>query len=254
MTNMKFLIILIAPLHLFSRTCFAQESAIITDRPDFTESAATVPASRVQLEGGYTFSRAGEVREHALGEILVRVGVAEDLEFRLGLNSYAWNLSPSADVSGFKDATIGAKWSVYNDREDRISFSVLAATTLPTGGKEFREDALQPEAKFIVAWGMTDRQTISANLNTTAASIGGKRFALISGSLSLGQLITDVLGAYAEVFGFLPQQEGAPDAYYLNGGMTWLISADVQLDARVGGRLNGSQPDFFAGVGAGWRW
>jgi hypothetical protein len=38
------------------------QDPIVTDRPDFTESAETVPAGRTQVEGGVTFRRNGRTR------------------------------------------------------------------------------------------------------------------------------------------------------------------------------------------------
>ncbi|MGH7563856.1 MAG: hypothetical protein ACREK5_05485, partial [Gemmatimonadota bacterium] len=53
---------------------------LVTDRPDFTESALTVPRGDPQLESGYTLTRADDADEHALGEVLLRIGVAGRLE------------------------------------------------------------------------------------------------------------------------------------------------------------------------------
>src|SRR5688500_18432971 len=86
----------------------AQEP-LITHRPDFTESASVVGRSRVQLEGGATLTRAGEVDELAVGEILLRIGIAPRLELRLGANSHVWIDGPDGELDGFEDATLGAK-------------------------------------------------------------------------------------------------------------------------------------------------
>ncbi len=40
---------------------------------------------------------------------------------------------------------------------------------------------------------------------------------------------------------------------YLNGGATYLINSDYQLDARVGRGLNGVSNDYFVGFGAARR-
>ncbi len=48
----------------------AQAEPLVTDRPDFTESAETVAPGLFQLESGYTFTRRGDDKEHALGEFL----------------------------------------------------------------------------------------------------------------------------------------------------------------------------------------
>ena len=77
----------IALLITLPPAAFAQTSDLVTDRPDFTESAVSVAPGRVQLEGGYTFSRIEAERTHTVGELLARFGAVDRLEFRLGINS-----------------------------------------------------------------------------------------------------------------------------------------------------------------------
>ncbi|HKY61551.1 MAG TPA: transporter, partial [Gemmatimonadota bacterium] len=85
-----------------------QEGApLVTDRPDFTESAVTVPRGDVQLESGYTFTRSDEEDEHSLGEVLARIGLVERLEARIGFGSHAWITAAGNDPSGFEDPSVG---------------------------------------------------------------------------------------------------------------------------------------------------
>ena len=67
----------------------AQEAEMVGDRPDFTESALSVPAGRIQLEAGLTFSDfESEGEQIAFGEALLRIGLAESFELRGGLGSW----------------------------------------------------------------------------------------------------------------------------------------------------------------------
>ncbi|MCL7971660.1 MAG: hypothetical protein M8866_06160, partial [marine benthic group bacterium] len=52
-----------------------EDDPMITDRPDFTESASTVAPGRFQFELGYTFTRSGSENRHNFGELLVRLGI-----------------------------------------------------------------------------------------------------------------------------------------------------------------------------------
>jgi hypothetical protein len=62
------------------------------------------------------------------------------------------------------------------------------------------------------------------------------------------------LGAYFEHFGVYPIIKDGPDGSFLNGGVTFLVLNDLQLDARAGFGLNGLEDDFFIGLGSGVRW
>ncbi|MFN2421130.1 MAG: transporter, partial [Gemmatimonadota bacterium] len=95
---------------LFSVSSMNAQGPLVTDRPDFTESAAVVGTGRVQLEGGATWTDLGDSDELALGEILVRIGLHDRLEFRVAPNSYTRVDGPDSDVEGLEDPSLGAKW------------------------------------------------------------------------------------------------------------------------------------------------
>ena len=71
---------------------------LVTDRPDFTESTDAVPYGLFQLEVGYTFThdRESGVRNqtHTSPELLLRAGLAQDFELRIGWAGYVWSRTP----------------------------------------------------------------------------------------------------------------------------------------------------------------
>lgn len=236
----------------------AQESVepLITDRPDFTESPQNVPKGRYQLEGGYTYSRTGAVKQHDLGEILLRIGSGERTEVRVGLSSYSWIRGPGTDTSGFQDTSIGMKFHLADGSEAfdfaRPAMGVIVQTTLPTGNDAFGANALQPEAVFSLAWDLNERWSMATNLNYGSMVEDGDRFGEFSGSLSFAASWNEKWGSFFEVFGFAP--ESRPNTSYFNTGVTYLVHNDYQLDFRVGTGLNGQNNDYFIGVGAARRW
>lgn len=234
-------------------------ASIVTDRPDFTESPLVVPMRfKAQIEGGYTFTRSGEDREHAIGEILVRVPVAERVELRFGLPSYLLLRSDAnGDASGFDDAFLGAKFALSGGSGEtgffkRPATALLIGTSLPTGASAFREDDLQPEAILALAIDLTDNLKLGSNLGYARASDGGERFNQFFGSVSLGVELTERAAAYFEFYGFTRVDAATTDGErFFNGGLTYLINDDFQLDARAGVGLNNDAagPDYFFGFG-----
>ena len=69
-----------------------QAPELITDRPDKTESAVTVPPGYVQLETDWTFTREDEggvrLGTHDVPGTLVRIGLVRWMELRIGWNGY----------------------------------------------------------------------------------------------------------------------------------------------------------------------
>ncbi len=81
----------------------------------------------------------------------------------------------------------------------------------------------------------------------------GSRFFQTSASVTIAIAVTERLGAYPEYFGLYPNTEGSDSAHTINGGLTYLISNDFQIDARLGAGLNEEASDVFTGVGFAWR-
>lgn len=226
---------------------------LVTDRPDFTESTNVVAPGWVQVEAGYTFSREGELESHTAGELLVRVGLLQALELRLGLNSFVWIDAPALEDDGFSDTELGLKLGLWEpgSATDAPSVALLLLTSLPTGAEGFGEDELQPTAKLAAGWDLSERIAVGSNLNFTLASDAGDRFGELGGSLALGLGLTERSGGYVEYFGFV--RDGRSNAGFLNGGFTYLVTPDLQLDARAGLGLDGPEPDYFVGAGFAWR-
>jgi hypothetical protein len=231
---------------------------LVTDRPDFTESAETVPRGSVQLEFGYTFGEEGDVKAHALGELLVRAAVAEWAELRVGLNSWAWVDGADCRCSGLEDSSLGAKFKLVDAQDEpgsiRPAVALLVGTSVPTGDDDFGEDEWQPEVKLALALDLSDRAALSSNIGYAYPSEDGTGFSEFSGSLSLGIGITGSLGCYVEYFQFLRGETGMDDQGFINGGLTLLTGENLQFDWRVGYQVAGDDSEFFTGVGASWRW
>jgi hypothetical protein len=241
----------------------AQETGsppMVTDRPDATESAITVARGVFQLESGYTFGGVEGIRVHNLGEVLLRVGVADMLELRFGVNSYQWVRAPSASARGLQDSTIGVKLKLIDNGGKTglgsPQVAVLASTSLPTGSSLVSQDKLQPEMRVSVAWDLSERLALGTNVFYVYGNdvIEDERFHQAGATLSLGIGLTDRWGAYAEYFGNYTVVRDGPREDYVNGGVTFLVGRDLQLDGRVGYGLNDLDDDFFVGFGSSVRW
>ncbi|MFQ5889698.1 MAG: transporter [Gemmatimonadota bacterium] len=230
---------------------------IITDRPDFTESAATVAPGRFQLEGGYTFTRLSSEKQHSIGEVLVRLGVLEPLEARIGLNSVAVIDAPDSHASGLEDLSLGAKVRFLR-RDAGASrlvpdISLLGALILPTGAEEVGEDEVQPSAILAAAWELSDRVSVGSNLGYENRADGDERIDELFGSVAVGLGLTERWGAFLEYFGFFPERGGGPTTHFVDAGLTLLFGRDVQLDWRAGLGLDDPEPNYFLGIGVSWR-
>jgi hypothetical protein len=239
-------------------TATATREPLVSDRPDFTESTVTMTPGDVQLEGGHTFERVTSYKVNTTGELLLRIGVTSRAELRIEPGSYTKVTSPFGDASGREDGGLGVKVRLHTPPDDKRSLvpalSLVLDSSIPTGSDRFRQNRPQPEAKLASAWSLTDRVDLSTNFNVARPRDENGRYTELAASASFGFELTPRVGAYAEVYGFAPQLEGAGRTHYANSGFTLSVTPNVQLDLRGGVGLNGDAPDYFVGAGIVRRW
>lgn len=222
---------------------------LVTDRPDFTESAAAV--RRSQLEAGYTLTVADPADTHRLGEALLRVPAVPGLELRLGLPSLVWDArSPTED--GFGDASVGAKLELVRSggAPGRPDVAVLGGTSLPVGTRG--AEGAVPEARLAASMPLSSRTGLGVNVGVARPDDADGRFSELIGSVALGVDAGGGLGVFAEVYG-LERTDGRPGASFVDGGVTYAVGPDLQLDARVAAPLDGAGPDLEVGLGVSVR-
>jgi hypothetical protein len=129
-----------------------EQDPLVSDRPDFTESTGTIAPRHVQVEAGVTWQEVGEEDSLAAGEVLVRLGLGDNLEARLGVGSWSRVDTPVGRADGYGDPTLGIKVRLTDPQEDRPpglpAVALLLGTTLPVGSDELTADEWQPEVKL----------------------------------------------------------------------------------------------------------
>jgi hypothetical protein len=240
---------------LIAAAAVADDDPLIADRPDFTESAATVTRGRTQIEAGFTFTEIGDFEEQTIGEMLVRIGWTEIVELRLGVNSWVQVDGPGVDLSGNEDLSLGCKIRLSDPLpagSSRPQVAVILSTTLPTGSEEFSNSEPQPSAILALAWDLNERTSVGSNVGYARLGESNDRFGEVSASLALGRTLSDRLDGFVEIY-VLTRQEGHGDDQVVNAGFSWALSEDSQLDFRAGTGLDSNSADFFVGAGAAWR-
>lgn len=242
------------------------DGPIFTDRPHFSESPHTVPRGRVQLEMGYTFTRDSErgnrSESHTLPEFLLRIGLADRWELRIGWNGYTFlnergamptrsrRFARGEDSSqGAQDLLIGFKHTILEQGDFVPHFGIIPAMTVPIGSAGFSSGDVEPEIKLAWEYDLSERANLEGNVNFAAPTDDGDRFFQTSASISFGYSLTEKLGSFIEYYGFYPSTPDNDCAHTLNGGFTFLLTENMQFDWRAGFGLNEEADDFFTGVG-----
>jgi len=237
---------------------FGQEAGpLVTDRPTFSAAPFTVAPGRFQFEMGYTFTKSGDDDRHNFGEVLARIGILPWLEGRVGLNSFVLVRSPAADVSGLQDLAVAAKAVIFRRPEGSSAavpqVALMAGADMPTGTSDVAANEVQPGARVLVDFKLTDRLVIGSNVGWTYLASDGEWFSQWSASLGGGYSISNSVSAFLEWYGLYPENRGGGASDYLDGGLTWLLKRNLQIDWRIGVGLQEPDPNWFMGVGVSFR-
>lgn len=234
---------------------------LVTDRPDFTESSVTVGRGVTQLEMGYLYvndrAPGTSFDGHAYPDLLLRQGLfAEWFELRIGWTYLSdretiGNLTTTNDRSS--DLLVGAKIALTPQEDLLPEMALIAQMFVPIsddpilGGGE-----VLPGVNWIYSWELNDWLSIagSSQINRALDGANGEPYGLFAQTAVAGFSLTDCVGAFSEWFAFVP--DGADTVHtqhYFNGGFTYLITDDLQLDVKAGLGLSDNADDFFVGTG-----
>ena len=226
---------------------------MVTDRPDFTESAVTVTPGRAQLEAGYSRTGDGPVVTHEIGESLVRVGVTGATELRVGIGS--WRIedtgASAADstTGGLAGSSLGLKLRLPSTPLVPEAALLLSAT-VPLSAR-FGDPGWTPSAVLAGAWS-AGAVGLGANLGYVhAESDAGTGEVLASVAVGLPLPPDQRAGLFVETYA-VAAAGGGDALVVVDGGATFAASPDVQLDVRIGRGVSGTS-ETVIGVGVSVR-
>ena len=237
-----------------------RDEPLASDRPDFTEASTTVGRGVAQVELGYTFTENNDggvrTRSHSAPEMLWRIGMFADwFEFRIAFNAPTSRIGaahqPGVSIGGSDDLYLGLKLGLTPQEGFLPEMALMPQMTVPTGHSDLTAGMVLPGLNWLYAWDVTDRWSVggSTQINKSVDD-AGLAHAEMAQSLTSAISLTERLGIYTEWFVLAPS--GARDVHtqhYLDGGFTFSVSYDLQLDVRAGIGLSDASDDYFVGTG-----
>lgn len=236
------------------------DEPLATDRPDFTEATVTVGRGVAQLEVGYTYFHdisAGDLEEtHSYPDTLLRVGLlAQWLEMRVAWTYLDLTSAVGAAVEksgGASDLNLGFKIALTPQEGILPEMALIPEIFVPVGDGRFTAGEVLPGLLWVYSWEINDRITTAGETVFSRAidDETGRPFVVFAQSWVIGYTLTERWGAYTEWFAFVPDgADSARTQHFADGGFTFLVNNNLQLDVRVGVGLSEASEDYFIGAG-----
>lgn len=210
------------------------QDPIVTDRPDFTESALVVPLYRRQLETGLTFEWTTDGNTFTLPEALFRYGISPLWEIRVGSPDFL----NSSGSRGWGDSYVGVKRQL--GPAAGFDIAIIIATSVPTGDSNLTSNRFDPEWNLCVSRELSDVGSLSGMIRHAPNARSFDTTLSYANSLSERN---SVFVEYAGSFGRGEQE------HIGHAGIVHRPNPDHQLDLHFGARLRGLRQTF---LGAGY--
>jgi hypothetical protein len=222
------------------------EQSLSGDRPDFTDGTDTVAKGAGQLEAGLTYQLHSE--SISVPDALLRMGIHESAELRFAPPSLA--LGGDGESVGM-DFGVGMKAS--KSVTDQLALGVLPTVAMGLGPAGF----VAPSLTMLIGYDVVDGVGVASNVGvTTWSPLSGSEDSPMPvayyASLSTGVDLSETVGVFAEVFG-ATSGFGFDWGAGADGGVTVLVSSNLQLDAHFGNLWDGTGA-MWVGTGVVWMW
>jgi len=224
-----------------------ETAAMSPDRPGFGEGADVLGRGQFELEAGLTYSNAGGVRLLTMPNTLLRFGLFNGLEARIGTDGLSFERGDDAPRSGTADLRASVKFRVLDQDTAGIEMSIIPVVSLPTGTGGFSSGGLDPTVKVALGRNLPAGFSLGGNALVSIVTDSDGRFT--QRAISAG--VTHGVGArwsgFVEAYAVTPSDRGQATAVALDWGATRQIGDNVQFDLEAGRGL--TPRNWFVGFG-----
>lgn len=236
----------------FSMNTMAAEFSF--DRPGTGFSTGITPVGQLAWEQGLpnvSYNQTtveGEQQKTVTlnADMLLRTGLAKDLELQLGWQGPAWSkvkrAGQSVEEDGLGDVSIGLKKAIDLD-DDKLSMAILAEAILATGNDGFSNHDDIYSLSSAVAYAATDLITTSITMRYEAQNSNWA----VAAVPTIEYKIADKWSGFSEFV--YRKAESEHYEYSLGSGVIYALNNRVQMDASVGVDLNGRDKSYQSGLG-----
>lgn len=240
----------------------ANSQDLVTDRPDQTESSATVPVKTIQWESGFWFEKdskstditGNQLRSTGINSSLFRYGLFQNFELRLGSNLVRthnlinrmglWeSMSVQTDL---EPVYTGLKFLLTEESGIIPQLAILGHLSLPFLSS-INDMEISSDITLAGSYTFSETLGFGFNLGSHWDGSGIDRPNLFYSAV-LGISHGEKLGSFWEIYGWESSALNGSDLR-ADAGLTYKIKPRFQLDFSAGLGLSDHNPDFFISTG-----
>ena len=232
--------ILLLPVFLFSQEFTA-------DRPGFATGATLVAKSSFQFESGFEFSKSGDLKASSLPNLLLRYGLSDVFEVRLGGTGWT-RLSANGNNNNtyMNDALVESKIRLTKDSAP-ADIALVLGSTIPIGDNEIASSDVEYGFRLVGAWDVTQTIGFGFNVGAYLAESANERPVITILSMAFDKNLSEKTGIFFELYGEAPEHNTWSPIF--DTGLAYIVGSKTQLDCVFGLGLNSTAPDAVVGFG-----
>jgi outer membrane putative beta-barrel porin/alpha-amylase len=222
-----------------------QASAIVTDRPDVTESSIVVPTRSLQFENGITWINGHGVGSVDFTDTWVRFGLTTRTELRLVIPNYVENVT-GYTASGFSDLAVKAKRQL-RPLWGHFDLSVIVGLSLPTGANRISSHGFDPFINFPWSKDLAKGWSVGGMESFFWNTMAGRRNLIWEPTLMAEKELPGSWSVFVEYAGDFAQQGGSKQIAHF--GTAYRITSRQQVDCHFGFGISPAAPEHFIAIG-----
>ncbi len=228
-------------------------------------SVNPVTAGRVQLEIGtvYSAGSADELRlyQHTWPDALLRVGMTERLELRLGWPGIIdeslrdGSTNESLRNSLRLDPQIGVLWDALPQDGIVPQTGLLVSVPIATEGNPFAEESLQPLVGLLYSWTLTDLWSVGGTSSVAMFRDGNDDYLQYEQTGAVELALGERWATFVE-YALLIADQSSDDGqqHLISTGLAWALTDRIVVSWRAGIGLNDRAPDYLTGLRVSMRY
>ncbi len=202
---------------------------LTVDRPGIAEAPYTVAPGTYQFEIGFDYFKRYNGHIYNVPTVLFRTGVSQRAELRISSKQIVEKADSNAFL-GVSPVSIGVKMHIFRQRNRIPEIDIMTNVIVPTTHSPVLANKVGYEVLLLFQNDFYPNMAVNYNVGYIWDNYRGKP--MFTASFCFNYLPTSKVGLFAEYFSFVPDQ--SPGELGLDGGMTYLLRPNLQLDLSAG--------------------